>query len=134
MDSYTLFCNLKEILKASRIKKAYVIASDETKTLNFQDLPIVICQNNERKNENGAHWVSYFVYKKKSKVVVEFFDSLGKQPKDHGLEFPFPVNKYNPVKLQCNQSNVCSLYCIFFLWQRSKGVSFEMIQSFFSHD
>jgi len=132
MDSYTLFCNLKKILESTRIKKAYVIAADEMNIVDLTSLPLVICQNDQKKQENGSHWVCFYVYEQNARTVADFWDSLGKSPQDYGLTTPFRIVNRNTYKLQCDKSESCALFCIYFLWKRCKGNSFEKIHSSFS--
>jgi len=132
MDSYQLFCTLRYFFEYTDVKKVYVIAANEMCAVSFDTLPIIICQNDQNKNQAGSHWVCYYVYRYRSKIFAEFWDSLGKNNLHYGLEFPFPILKYNSFVLQANNSDICAHYCIYFLWKRAHGQDFEKIQSIFS--
>ena len=65
----------------------------------------------------------------------EFFDSLGRRPEEYGVGFEKILNKkyiMNDKQLQHNMSNLCGLYCIYYIKKRSRGGSLKKIVSEFS--
>jgi hypothetical protein len=74
--------------------------------------------------ERGEHWVS-------DDYNVEFFDSFGKSPQFYGWDISGNV-KYNKKTLQSLDSDVCGMYCLFFLYFRCRGLKMESILQKFS--
>lgn len=83
-----------------------------------------IC-NFDSSSLGGSHWICFFF---PSSGKAEYFDSYGFQPPyAHFEEFLGNTFKYNPCMIQYPLSAVCGQYCIYFLWQRSLGVSMDTI-------
>jgi len=57
----------------------------------------------------------------------EFFDSYGDSYREYKHLMPPTKNivKENCIELQSNISKVCGEYCIMFVYERSRGVSYE---------
>lgn len=78
----------------------------------------------------GTHWFAIFFPKKS---YPEFFDSLGRNPKFYSediINFLSKENKqiaYNCKRLQSTNSSTCGLFCLYFLYYRIRGYSFEKI-------
>lgn len=99
------------------IKKSYIINTDPSY------LP-------------GKHWVVVYFPKDSS---GEFFDSLGRSPASYShyiLDFLIENSSkefiYNTQVLQPSRSSTCGMYCLFFLYYRVRGFSFEKILKYFS--
>lgn len=80
----------------------------------------------------GKHWVAVYMCK-----VPEFFDSLGHAPTYYNKEFEnFLINHgpnyvYNSQRLQNYGSDICGLYCIYYVLKRSSGISLKkLVQNF----
>ena len=79
--------------------------------------------------KKGEHWIAlYFT----SPGLCEIFDSYGMQP--FGRIYTFASNNadcvlYNKMFLQSPFSRVCGLYCIYFLYRKSRGYSLGDILS-----
>jgi len=94
--------------------------------------------NTDVSSGKGKHWVSiYFPLHS----LPEFFDSLGKCPSTYSqlmLDFLIENNSkgfiYNYSRLQNFHSSTCGLYCIYFLYYRIKGRTFEEILQIFSNN
>ena len=68
----------------------------------------------------GMHWVAYY-HNSSSRRKPEFFDSVGLAPDTYGL--PSGEMVAPREGLQSLDSNVCGQYCVFYLCQRSRGLS-----------
>lgn len=71
----------------------------------------------------GEHWVAIYVTEDHN---VEFFDSFGKSPKFYGWDISQSIN-YNKKPLQSLDSDVCGMYCLFFLYFRCRGLNMDAI-------
>lgn len=79
----------------------------------------------------GKHWVAVYF---PSNSLPEFFDSFGKAPSHyHERIFNFLIEQnsngfvYNSKRLQSPLSSYCGLYCLYYLYFRIRGFSFENI-------
>jgi len=107
----------------------YVVSADNLRSnVKMDNFPIIVIQNTDRVYEEGSHWVSWFIL---SKSRAEFYDSFGNQWSYYTyIETPTKyISKENCVQIQDNSSNFCGLYCLDFVYKRSKGISFEAILS-----
>ena len=104
----------------------YVIAANELHLIPFNQFPVAIVQNTSERLP-GQHWIAWIVYNKEREG--EYFDSYG-----------YPISKYRLVQrpvltivkenckqIQQSHSFVCGQMCIFFLYHRLNGVSYEAI-------
>ena len=60
----------------------------------------------------------------------EFFDSMGNKPEDYGVGFEKILNKKHLMsfgQLQQATSNVCGLYCAYYVIKRHQGKTMEDI-------
>ena len=83
----------------------------------------------------GSHWVSIFLPENSE---AEFFDSLGRCPSYYSqfiLDFLIEHSPrgfiYNYKRLQPPNSSTCGLYCLYFLYYRTKNISFQEILKYF---
>lgn len=84
----------------------------------------------------GEHWTLYF---KRNTSNMIYVDSLAKNPKEYGQCFEKAYEKLtkncnvhkleNP--LQSDSSSLCGVYCIFFVFYLSLGISINTIQKKF---
>ena len=91
-----------------------------------------IC-NTDESFQKGKHWV--VIYVSKNARSIEYFDSLGKEPLDRFIKFMQTKNKkiiYNTKRLQSNISLACGYFCLYFIFLRSRGLSFSNIINIFS--
>ena len=75
----------------------------------------------------GQHWVAFYFPKR---GPFEFFDSLGHLPEDYGVGFEkILTKKYlkNVGQLQQSTSNVCGLYCAYYVMKRHQGKTMKDI-------
>jgi len=102
-----------------------VFPSDGIPTMSPSNTPQCLIINLDPSHKPGSHWVAACLIRRKKKNVLEFFDSYGLKP-------PAILSKewimfYNPFRFQKPKTNVCGQYCIFFVLQRLKKVSFNSI-------
>jgi hypothetical protein len=103
-----------------------VISADEIPRYPVQK-PNGLIANTDPSNLPGKHWVCFYLPKR---GPVEFFDSLGHSPEYyHSLFRSFliangPIYLHNIGRLQDYGSPYCGEYCLDFLMQRVKGVSY----------
>ena len=91
--------------------------------------------NTDTFSQTGTHWCAIFIRDDK---YGEFFDSYGKGPGYYNSYFSIFLREnttsfaFNEKRIQSNQSNVCGLYCLFYLHQRFKGLSLIKVNQMFS--
>ena len=92
--------------------------------------------NTDNHSQPGKHWCAFYIYRK---GCGEFFDSYSRDPSYYKKDFYsfFSRNALenglvNRHRLQSNSSNVCGLYCLFYLIRRFNGVSMKNIVNNFS--
>ncbi len=84
----------------------------------------------------GIHWYCIFGEKKNDKIILEYFNSSGKEPlaetqawlqkTKHYLqkELKIPVEvKYSTGIMFQNDEHSCGVYCLMYIWLRLEGVS-----------
>lgn len=101
---------------------------------NLESFPCGFIVNTDNHLQPGSHWIAFFF---PSRTTIEFFDSLGKQPSFYNIYFSNYLKKYtysviNTRKIQSSLSNVCGLYCLFFLKQRLYHISMNKFINMFS--
>lgn len=112
-----------------------VFAADRLPT-KLLTLPVGFIANTDIHSKEGRHWCAFFV---DNNGQVEFFDSYGRSPEYNSSFFKKWLNdnaltvKYNDVQIQSDYSNVCGLYCLFYLRQRLCGLTMNDIISYFDY-
>lgn len=130
MNSYQLRFALIEMSKSIPV---YVCAADELQLINIDRFAIIV--NIDTSKNPGRHWVAFFRPTKSSDV--EFFDSFGLDFSKYGMHFTKFVSKFHEVdqslfQIQSLNSNVCGMYCIYFLKMRMEQVSYnDILNRFF---
>ena len=111
-----------------------VYAANSLPTSNFSKR-VGLIANTDEATSPGKHWVSLFI---PAKGLPEFFDPLAYKPTHiHSYFEDFLVNrgpayKYNTQKVQSDSSSNCGLFCIYFLYMRSRNIPFQDILRSFS--
>ena len=95
--------------------------------------PCGFIANTDVSSQTGTHWLAFFI----GDNTVECFDSYGQNPGVYNALFSAWMQKQtrservNQTRLQSDTSNVCGLYCVYFLRQRLLGHSIGgIIQGF----
>lgn len=98
------------------------------------DRPFSLICNTHVEVMPGEHWCAIY---RDVDGRMEFFDSYGRPPKENSVYIEQWLKRYSKtlnmsnVQLQSEHSNVCGLYCILYLHQRSLGVTLnEFINAF----
>ncbi len=107
----------------------------EIDTINAK-LPVCFIANVEPANQGGSHWVAFVIPKE---GFCEYFCSLGISFYHWPLFTDYIRNSMcfesilmNRKQIQSSNSNICALYCIEFLVQRDRGLSFTTILNKYS--
>ncbi len=131
MDTYQLRYALLEI--CSKIK-SFVCAKNELKYVNEENFCIIF--NTSNNDTKGKHWCA--LYKSIDIEEIQFFDSFGLPYYYYGsdvVEFlrkKSKVVRYNSRQLQPNSSSTCGMFCLYFIYKRMCGISFDEFLSLFS--
>ena len=113
-----------------------VCAKDQLDSINSKTFAII--SNNQSSNEAGMHWLAF--YKETESSVLEFFDSFGMPLSFYGKEFQdFALRNEKKVRqsssqFQSNSSNLCGGYCLYFLINRNRGLSYDKILKKFNSE
>ncbi len=91
-------------------------------------MPGCFIWNTALHDAKGEHWVAIYI---SINHDVEFFDSFGEPPRTYGWNISGNV-KFNKKVLQSSNSDVCGMYCLFFLYFRCRGLSMKSILDKFS--
>lgn len=114
--------------------KSDVYAADELKFVKGNQFAIVV--NSDRAELPGQHWLA--IYKDKNSRVMEFFDSFAIPIEFYDNNFVkflrerFASVKCSNLQLQSLESECCGQFCLYFLYYRVNGYSFEDIIKSFS--
>ena len=84
----------------------------------------LVC-NTDPSSLPGKHWISIF----RGTHAVEYFDPLGKAPETGPIREYFHGKNYvfNSMPVQSSDSELCGLFCVFFLFYRCYGYSMASI-------
>ena len=80
-----------------------------------------VISNKDTSQGPGQHWVTFYFHKRGS---FEFFNSLRHMPDYYNVGFEKNLNKINLKnvgQLQQSTSNVCALYCAYYVIKRYEG-------------
>jgi|GEM_PF-2026801 len=108
-----------------------VFASDQLRYIQSNKFAIVV--NSDDSSKPGTHWLAIF----RDGKQIEFFDSFSFPPSFYSINILRFLKKYNRkfktsnYQVQSNFSVMCGHFCVYFLINRSLGISFkEIIHSF----
>ena len=123
---------IKRALEHNRFTKKNfcgVFAADKLpKSVNT--FPCRFIANTDPSTEPRTHWVAFYF---SSREKGEFFYSYGHPPEYYGESFKFyKPETWNKHKIQSSWSEVCGQYCIFYLYQKSRGYSMSKIVNMFT--
>lgn len=102
--------------------------------------PAAIIANTDESNEDGEHWVTFYF---PNRYIGEFFDSYGNAAYDLDYRFYNFMNTicrkrskfyYNTKILQGPSSKVCGHYCLYYILNRSRGLTANSIIEQFGMD
>ncbi len=110
-----------------------VFAADQL-PISIPTYPCGFIVNTDSSSQPGQHWLAVFIRDN----IVECFDSYGQPPGAYNPLFSRWIQRHartvrvNPTRLQSDTSNVCGLYCVYFLRHRLLGHSMTHIIQRFS--
>ena len=119
-DSTIRFC-------LSSIRWLGVFARDELPDLTQMQRPFAFGFNTDPHDKPGKHWIAIYG---PSDGPLKFFDSFGMPPSYYGLSTSL-VNSC--ISLQSMLFALCGNYTIYFIYHRSRNVSFNKIISFLNY-
>ena len=134
MDSNILEEKLHDMVNHRKIEYS-VLSENQLINIKLNILPAAFIVNTETAWQEGAHWLAIFIPKA---GPAEFFDSLGNSPIHYDLDFQTfllqekPCFMYNTHRLQNFGSDLCGLFCLYFIEKRIQNISFHDILSKFS--
>lgn len=105
-----------------------VFAADQL-PMRVPSSPCGLVVNTDNYTQPGTHWLAFFVQNK----TVECFDSYGQPPGSYNPLLSLWIQRHarsvrlSSTRLQSDFSNVCGLYCVYFLHQRLLGHSMDQI-------
>ena len=113
------------------ISKYFVQVVSYDELPNKSEIPVLYVVNTDTSEGFGKHWVCVFI----QEDMIEYFDSLGKEPKElykflRNQNIPF---KYSLKQIQQNYSDVCGDYCILYSYFRSRGYGIEWFLDLFDN-
>jgi len=96
--------------------------------------PCSMIVNTDPSFKSGEHWVAIYF---DQEHCCEYFDSFGLLPYIPSIvnfikNNSTSLSSYNYFHLQSVYSSVCGLYCIYFLYQRCRKISFNEVLKLFS--
>ena len=92
--------------------------------------PSGLIANTDPHGQPGTHWVAmYFESSRES----ELFDSYGFSPETYNMDTYIlgEVTYHNDKPLQGLNSDVCGIYCLFYLIQQARNVDMNTVQAKF---
>ena len=130
MDGITLKQFMDVLAKGTDVKQVLVISCDQMDRINLDFLPAIVAINTEESNSNesNSHWIGLYIFRNKTDVQYEFFCSMGNGIDAYDIAYP-QFFKENRLQVQQNHTYICSLYVLFFLHHKIKGLKFSNIQS-----
>ncbi len=137
MDNIQISSLLKRTSCLRHVFKG-VYSRDTLPTLSpCQHYPFGLIVNTDKKDEPGEHWLAIWA---PSQDKAIFFDSFGKPALFYGIEidqfltdnFTEPYG-FNNIQLQHSTSDMCGMFCIFFLFYMCKGLSMREIVTKFEY-
>lgn len=94
--------------------------------------PSVFIVNSDPNYLPGTHWYALYFDR-----ISEHFDSAGFEPNpvlENHLIVHGPQYKYNSTRVQNFNTDTCGLFCLFFVYFRCRGYTFNKIMNMFSNN
>lgn len=113
-----------------------IAANELDDIIKIKKYPLAICVNNKPLPHGGEHWVG--LYLESRHAHLEFFCSFGRSLESYGSHFVnFVVRhglrvKQKFVMLQSPLTTVCGWYVVYYMLNRFRKLSVEMIYARFS--
>ena len=122
-------CLASRMLAYTGVHWLGVFARDQVPKLDrSQRRPFALVVNTDPSNKPGKHWLAFFAPADPSNAPAEMFDSYGLSPIIHALAHLAPRISWSSVSFQSIESSVCGHYCLYFLFNRAHGVSYQSVE------
>ncbi|GFU90556.1 uncharacterized protein TNCV_2574891 [Trichonephila clavipes] len=113
---------IHRILSRDRDASRYFIGVFPSDEIPLPKERAILVANTDTRDQEGSHWLAMYI---KDKNTLEFFDSYGFPPEMYGVHISkyaeqFTNVKWNKKSIQSLTSNVCELYCVYFLLKISR--------------
>lgn len=116
-----------------------VLASDQLPrgTPLFGECLLIV--NDQPSYQNGNHWIAIYI-PDDSGAPAEFFDSAGSHPDMYPEEIIDFITQsrssymYNTRRIQALSSVNCGYYCLFYLYNRVRGITMDYLMHYFTDD
>lgn len=97
--------------------------------------PCGLIVNTDIHSKPGKHWCAFYL---ETSGKVDFFDSYGFDTGYYNQSWKYWVRNrsvtYNNIRIQSDYSDVCGLYCLYFLRQRLLGQTMDDIVNRFDEE
>ena len=122
-------CLASRVLAYTGVHWLGVFARDQVPKLDrSQRRPFALIVNTDPSDKPGTHWLAFFASADPRAAPLEMFDSYGLSPNMHALAHLAPCIYSSSVSYQSLDSSVCGHYCLFFLFNRAHGVSYQAVE------
>ena len=104
----------------------------DTVPIKIRHKPWAIIFNEDTSNKSGSHWIAAFC---PAEGAGEYFDTRGFPPHIKGSKIFKLMGTncvYNSLLVQNPLTSVCGQHCLYFIFQRCKGVEFKNILSVYN--
>ena len=129
MNNIKLSSIIKRFNKTNSFNYIGILPKDHI-PLSLSHYPYCFIANTDYSYSTGKHWVVFYYH---SKYDLEFFDSLGKSPSHYHFYIDPNVQcTYLHAPLQSFNSKLCGLFCLYYLYCKTKHKSLLSISRFFS--
>lgn len=101
----------------------------------LNNFPAGLIVNTDTHDKSGKHWIALYF---RDEVNAEFFDSYGHSVDYYNSYFDYYLHKHaenvtvNEKRIQGDATDVCGLYCLFYLRKRLNNVAMRDILKPFS--
>lgn len=100
----------------------------------IKSIPCCLIVNEDKSTETGTHWLAMYIHDYNN---CEFFDSFGRSTQIKNIRnFLRNFKNVNRTarQVQSAWSTVCGQHCLYFLFSRSRGISFSAVMNLYSKD
>jgi hypothetical protein len=125
MDTQSILCCLRTILKQSSVNNFYVISKNNFDDIVYSQKTIIICNTSSKLP--GEHWVAFHVYCYKGELTAEYFDSFAQPLEYYGIVPPFSISRTMFRAVQSEYSETCALHCLYFSYLKVKLLTIHEI-------
>ena len=135
MNNYQLMCALKSNLVTRQLNITVCAANRLPDVITTYPQGFIV--NTDNDGQPGEHWISFWL---QDSTYGECLDSAGRDPANYRADFKrFLLKhclsyKYNTMVLQSKDTNMCGVYCLYYIMLKATGYSLSRIQSCFTTD